>query len=241
MRIAICDDDQEQLRGLVSLLEHYQKERRLALSYQPFLSATELLSTAEEGKYDLYLLDVLMPGLNGMETAREIRAFDKEAQIVFLTSSPEFAVESYQYQAQNYILKPITPARLFPTLDAVEDGLMRNAEGLFIKTNHGISRILFHRLAFAEVQNKKVFFHLTNGTVKEIAAPLSDFEEAMLSRREFVRVHRAFVVNLSQVAELAPGEILTLQGNKIPVSRKQYPQIREAYLQELFGRQGGLL
>ncbi len=76
----------------------------------------DLLASMERENYDLLFLDVLMPGLSGIQAAREIRQKNENIKIVFLTSSPEYAVESYSVQATNYLLKPATEERLFPRI-----------------------------------------------------------------------------------------------------------------------------
>ena len=107
-----------------------------------------------------------MPGINGMQAAHEIRAFDAGVKIVFLTSSPEFAVESYAVKAYDYILKPVSKDKLFSILDAVIAEELKPLEGLTVKTQSGITRILFSRLAFVEIMNKKLYFHLADGSVR---------------------------------------------------------------------------
>lgn len=74
--------------------------------------------------------------------------------------------------------------------------------------------------------------------MREVASPLSAFEETLLARPEFVRSHRAYIVNLLQVAELCANELTMLAGDKLPVSRQNYAEVREAYLRQLFSRRG---
>ena len=234
MQIAICDDDKDELTQISSMIDTYRQKRCAPVAYKAFYSATELLATVKSGAFDLYLLDVLMPGVNGMEAAREIRELDSDAAIVFLTSSPEFAVESYRYKAQDYLLKPAKAERLCPILDALLEKQKKPAEGLKVKTKNGIANILFERLSHVEVVNKWVYFHLSDGSVRKATASLSEFESTLLARPEFVRVHRAYIVNLWQVAELTAGGIVTLSGKKLLVSRQNYPKVRDAYVEQRF-------
>ena len=117
MYLAICDDQAGELELLSALLETWQQERRTPLRWRAFRSAGQLLEAAQRERFTLYLLDVMMPGMDGLEAAQEIRCFDAAADIVFLTSSPGFAYESYSVRALEYLLKPITPRLLFPLLD----------------------------------------------------------------------------------------------------------------------------
>ena len=234
MQIAICDDDPEALMRLSSILDDYRQERKASVCWRCFHSAAELLAAVRCGEYDLYLLDVMMPGESGMAAARAIRGFNQETELVFLSSSPDFAVESYQYRAQNYLLKPARREQLFLILDALQAKGQRLRDGLSVKTKTGVARILFERLAYVEVVSKRVYFHLSDGSVRELTAPLSAFEETLLARPEFVRTHRSYLVNLLQVAELNAAELTTLSGKTLPVSRQNYARVRDAYLAQLF-------
>lgn len=238
MKIAICDDDKDELLFISSLLDTYRQERMVAMHCAEFRSAAELLPTAKDGTYDLYLLDVMMPGVNGMETAKEIRSFDQKACIVFLTSSPEFAVESYRYQAQDYLLKPARAEQLYALLDTLLTKAQKSRESFEVKTKAGMTPILFDKLVFLETAGKSMLFHLSDGTVWETNAPPAELEDMLLARPEFVRTHRAYLVNLSQIARLTAEEVLTLTGESVPVSRQQYSKVREAYIAQLFAKSG---
>lgn len=234
MIIAICDDDKEELLRISSLLDTYRQERKAPILYKTFQSATDMLATAKSGNYLLYLLDVMMPETSGMEAAREIRNFDTEAKIVFLTSSPEFAAESYSVKAHDYLLKPAKPEHLFSILDALLVEQQRPIEAIGLKTKKGITRILFSNLVFVEINSKRLYFHLADGEVREVVAPLAEYENLLLSRPEFIRVHRSYIANLWQMTDLSSSGLVTLGGHNVPVSRALYPKVREAYLKQLF-------
>ena len=92
MYIAVCDDQIEELEKLTALLQAWQSDRRSDVRFQTFRSGGQLLDAARAERFTLYLLDVLMPGMTGMDAAREIRSFDAAADIIFLTTSPGFAL-----------------------------------------------------------------------------------------------------------------------------------------------------
>lgn len=108
LRIAFCDDETEILEELESLTEQYCADRGCRMEYQAFHSPLELLAAMEKGTYfDAVFLDVLMPGENGISTARELRQTDQNIKIVFLTTSSEYAVDSYSVGAYFYQMKPL--------------------------------------------------------------------------------------------------------------------------------------
>lgn len=96
LQLAFCDDDLSELQTIQTLLDRYRVARNQEIRYTAFQNAWDLLAEVERGtRYDVLLLDVLMPGQNGIEVAGELRQYDNNVKIIFLTSSPEFAVQSY--------------------------------------------------------------------------------------------------------------------------------------------------
>lgn len=211
MYIAVCDDQAEELSALTALLDVAQRER-----------------------FSLYLLDVMMPGIDGMDAAREIRTFDDAADIVFLTSSPGFAYESYGVRALEYLLKPISGGLLFPVLDKLMLREQRPQDGLTLKAGATLVRVPFSRLSYVEVNGKHLYFHLADGTVREVAGSLKDYEPLLLVRPEFMRIHRSYIVNMLQIDELSPAGVHTFSGMNLPVSRLLYPQLQKDYMKLLF-------
>jgi len=234
MYIAVCDDQAAELETLTNLLHIWQEERKTTLRYRVFRNATELLDAAEKERFTLYLLDVMMPGTNGLEAAREIRCFDDTADIVFLTSSPGFAYESYGVHALDYLLKPIRTEMLFPILDRLSLREQKPQDGLTLKCSSTLIRVPFSQLSHIEVLSKHLYFNLTDGQVHEVAGSLTEYEDLLLSRPEFMRVHRSYIVNILQIQILSPTGITTFSGKHIPLSRRLYSQIQKDYMQLLF-------
>ncbi len=238
MRIAVCDDNIQELDRLSKLLNEYREKAKAGFTYITYSDGVALLGDVRKGGYDLLLLDVMIPLVNGMEIAHEVRAFDENIKIAFLTWSTEFAIESYSVEAFAYLLKPASADNLFPVLDRLFRLAQKPEDGLSVKFQNGIANIPFFRLAYVEVINRMLCFHLTDGTSRELVAPLSNYENVLLHRPEFIRVHRAFIVNLWQVQELRSADMLTYTGNVVPVSRRLYAQVRKAYMDQLFAEKG---
>ncbi|MBP1557450.1 MAG: response regulator transcription factor [Oscillospiraceae bacterium] len=236
MYIAVCDDRQSELDSLLHLLEKWQKERGVTLRLKAFDNADSMLLAAKKEKFTLYLLDVMMPGTNGMTAAKEIRCFDEAADIVFLTSSSGFAYESYGVRALEYLLKPIKADILFPILDKLNLREQRPADGMTLKSGAKLFRVPFSQLSFVEVSGKHLYFNLTGGQVREVVGSLVEYEDILLSRPEFMRVHRSYIVNMLQVEELSPAGVITFSGKNLPVSRLLYPQLQKDYIKLLFNR-----
>lgn len=204
MYIAVCDDQIEELEKLTALLQAWQSDLHSDVRFQTFRSGGQLLDAARAERFTLYLLDVLMPGMTGMDAAREIRSFDAAADIIFLTTSPGFAYESYGVRAAEYLLKPINAKLLYPVLDKLYLRDQKPQDGLTVKSNGMLVRLPFSQLSYVEVNGKHLFFNMADGTVYEVAASMREYEGALLARPEFMRVHRSYIVNMLQAEKLSP-------------------------------------
>lgn len=231
MRIAVCDDDEQDISRIGELLAEYQISREDTIDCRYFMNSTDFLCELRGGEYDLVLLDVLMPGAGGIQAAQELRELDKNVRLVFVSSSPEFAVESYSVGAYNYLLKPIDKASFFSLLDKIGGELSAQVEqGFILKSRDGVVWIAFAKLAYVEVMNKTVFFHLADGTVHETAASLADFEEKLLSRPEFLKTHRSYLVNLGYIQAIGINCAVMKNGHSVLLSRQRRSQVQDAYI-----------
>ena len=142
-RIAFCDDDAALLHQMQDFLEQYRALRGVQLELAPYTKPMELLADIEAGvRFDVLFLDVLMPGINGINAAREIRQYDTAVQIIFVTSSSEFAVQSYVVGAYYYQLKPIWKDSFFRLTDAVlAECRKRTQHSLILRCKSGVTRI----------------------------------------------------------------------------------------------------
>ncbi|MBP1755544.1 MAG: two component transcriptional regulator, LytTR family [Firmicutes bacterium] len=230
MHIAVCDDSLVELSRISSLLEDYRREREGSVTYESFHSALELLEAMKARRFDILILDILMPGLSGMEAAREIRLSDRELPIIFLTSSREFAVESYRVGAEDYIIKPARKDEVFPTLDKQLTRFTQEESYLTLKTGSGIVKLLFSQIVYVEVTNRTLQFILVNGEVREAYGYLGDYEDKLLSDPCFTKPHRSYLINLRQVIELDKNGLATTVGKTVPVARDAFVKVKAAYM-----------
>lgn len=223
--VSICDDESAQLAQAEAFLREYRPlHPDVELSVTAFSSGAALLEHLRvKGAFDIYLLDVIMPGQNGIELGLSIREADQVGQIVYLTTSPDFAVDSYRARASDYLLKPLDKGSLFRSLDGVIEGIEHKRQAFAtIKTREGIRRIPLHCIVYGELAGRCVQYHLSDSSVIEGMSLRGSFQDAaapFLAHLRFVLCAASFFVNLSFVEQIDSTGLRLTGGGMIPVSR----------------------
>jgi DNA-binding LytR/AlgR family response regulator len=233
IQIAVCDDNIDELSNMVNLINLYRASKNFSCEYTVFHNGFELLSVLEKGKrFDIYCLDIIMPGFTGIDVAKEIRGFDKTAPILFFTSSPEFALESYSVKAVNYVLKPISKEKLFFTFDEMLEQIKEEKEedALVVKSNEGIQKIIISNLVFAEVIGRNVLYHMRSGKVIECTEAFSSVCDNLLKYGCFIKPHRSYLVNMKYVDVIENHQITLQTLSSIPVAQGKTREIKQQYL-----------
>ena len=233
LQIAVCDDNIDELSNMVQLIDLYRTSRHLNCEHAVFPNGFELISALEKGKrFDIYCLDIIMPGFTGIDAAKEIRTFDKTAPILFFTSSPEFALESYSVKAINYVLKPISKEKLFFTFDELLEQIKAKEEedAVIVKSNEGIQKILISNLVFVEVIGRNVLYHLRSGKVIECTEPFSSVCDSLLKYGCFIKPHRSYLVNMQYVDTIENHQITLQTLSSVPVAQGKAKEMKQQYL-----------
>lgn len=233
LQIAICDDSIDDLSNMVQLINEYRSSKNVNCEYAVFPNGFDLISTLEKGKrFDIYCLDIIMPGFSGIDVAKEIRRLDKTAPILFFTSSPEYALESYSVKAINYVLKPISKEKLFNTLDELLDQIEvgKDEDAVIVKSTDGIQRILISNLAYVEVIGRNVLYHLHSGKVIECTEPFSLACDKLMKYGCFIKPHRSYLVNMQYVDTIEKHQVTLQNRSSIPVAQFKAKEIKQYYL-----------
>ena len=243
IKIAFCDDDMGVLHQMNELLDRYRVERNEDITYAAFQSPFELLAEIEKGiRPDILFLDVVMPGQNGMDVAKEIRQYDTNMKIIFLTSSPEFAVESYSVGAYFYQLKPIWEESFFRLMDAVlAECEKKKKNSLILRSKDGITRIDLQQLEYCEVLGRKLLFHLEDGAVLESAGSLDDLAGQLMQYSNFFRPHRSFLVNMEYIQNISSRSIKMVNDAEIPIPHGKCSEIKNTYMEYAFNGEQAVL
>lgn len=234
IRIAVCDDSPEFLQQALNMVERWSQQCGIPTEIYPFDNGDALLSKNAVTHMDIIFLDIIMPLQNGIDTAKELRQSDNAVKIIFLTSSPEFALESYEVKAQGYLLKPVTYEKIKETLDECSHSFETEAENIVLKTAFGYQKLYFHDIEYLEAQNKRVVFYLRTGKTVEAAEPLHSLEERLSINDGFFKCHRSFLVYIPNVDHFSMTEIITKTGRSIPIARGYGKAFKDAYFALVF-------
>lgn len=238
IRIAFCDDDLSTLNEINVLLDGYRVKRNQEMVYAAFRSSLDLLAEIERGmRFDVLILDVLMPGEDGINTAKEIRQYDNVVKIIFLTSSSEFAVQSYTVGAFFYQIKPIWEEGFFRLMDsAISECKKTQSNSLILRCKKGITRIHLDKLEYCEVIGRTLLFHMDNGSTLESTGSLDELKGQLAQYENFLRPHRSFLINMDYIQNISHKSI-TMEGlAEIPIPHGKCSEIKNTYLEYAFSR-----
>lgn len=233
IRAAFCDDDLLTLNEMKALFDGYCADNQQEIECTEFHSPLELLAEIEKGThFDILFLDVIMPGQNGMNVAREIRQNDRTVKIIFLTSSSEFAVESYTVDAFFYYVKPIKAEDFRRLMDSALSQCEKEKQGsLILRCKNGITRIALEKLIYCEVTGRTLIFHMENGVNLESIGSLDELSSELARYGSFLRPHRSFLINMDYIQSISYKAITLDNLEKIPIPHGKCSEIKNLYLE----------
>ena len=233
MRIAICEDNELHRDILEHLLGRYFAERSIPYTSVAYPCGRGFLCDMEEGAYyDAAFLDIYMEDAMGNEIAHRLRAMGYRGEIVFLTASPDFAVESYDVDAGGYLLKPLDYEKLVKVLNRIT----RHMESAVyrIRRRSTVIRIAYDDILYVESSNSKCLLHTAHSGDYTVYKKLDTIEEELANRR-FLRCHQSFLVNMDHVRALEKQFVLT-SGACVPIRQRGIKSVRLAYMDYLAAR-----
>lgn len=224
MRIAICDDETPMHSLLKRHLDSYARGRNLIVTYFDFMGGKELLAFPQE--LDLIFLDYQMKELDGLETARKLRAAHIDTPVIFLTSFPHIVFDTFEVNAYRFLVKPVDPEKL----TAAMDDLLSDQETdqyIVIKDGESTRRINIDDILYAEASDKTCFVRTTDdGFVYK--KTLSEFE-SLLPEDRFFRSHRAYLVGFRHVVSHTDTTILLDNQEKALISKLKRTPFKKAF------------
>ncbi len=234
LKIAICDDQIQELNQIDILLNDYLLAESLTVGIKKYSHPDELLSAIESESFHIYILDIVMPMVNGLELGKEIRRLDREAQIIYTTTEPQFALNAYAVNPLNYLIKPIDKANLWDTLTlAISKIDLSESQSFTIKTPNSLRVVNLSDILCCEYCNHTVVFTLKNNEEiisRTIRENFSYYIAPILNNLHFLKCHASFIVNIRMVERFSKDSFTLRGGKAVPIAKGQYPTVRDAFM-----------
>lgn len=234
INIAICDDNVEECKFIRDLLTLYANRfQQYEIDIYEFSAPLELLTyISKQGGFDILLLDIYMPGILGTEVARDLRKLGDDCEIIFITTSRDHAIEAFEVNASQYLLKPYTEEKLFLVLDKVLKKISISQKNIItLKTSEGITRIDPKNVVFTETgRNNYQIIHTIQGETLEVRMTSKNMFELFCKNKSFVRCGASISLNLKYVRKISKDSIIFDTGMKLLYPYRVHKELKEAFL-----------
>lgn len=242
LHIAICDDMPDQLAVIAGYINEYITSNTLDAQVQVFSNPDRLLRACEIERFHIYILDIVMPMINGIEVGKEIRRIDREAEIIYASTESSFALQAFCVNPINYLVKPINQAAFFETLTLAISKVNSEEEQIVtLKTKDGLCVVKLSSIIFCEYIKRTVQYTLMGGktlTTRSIQGSFVEHIQPLLSDSRFLQPHTSFTVNMGRVETFSKNGFVMRGGAVIPIPAKQYPVVRDTYMDYLLAKEG---
>ncbi|MCI8801522.1 LytTR family DNA-binding domain-containing protein [Acetatifactor muris] len=228
IRIAICDDEKHMSDHIRSLVSDFFRKKNREISLRMFSGGEELLSYT--GQIDILFLDIQMKDMDGMETARKLRADQFRGFLVFITVLKEMVFQSFEVQAYDYLVKPVDKKQFEKTMERLYASMQNASEDILLVQKGYEGRIIREdEIVFCEIIDRKIYLNLTSGEVVDYYERIENLETKLDNR--FYRCHRSYLINLKHLKGYKNGTACMDNGKEIPVSRLRSREFSGVVLQ----------
>lgn len=243
MKFAICDDDKRQIEQIAAALTNYLNnihEQNFVIN--EFSNPFDLLDALNgNATFDVIFLDVLMPGVNGTEAAKEIRMKKIPCEIVFITSSSDYALDAFDVGALHYILKPFQANRFDEAMDRLFKKIFSNTETniVFKTSNGGMQKIEAFLIEYIESYRHSQTVNLIDRNRMDVKSSINAIFEELIVKcgSQFINPYKGYIVNQNLIRTIEPTQIIMQSGAKIPLSKGNFRDVKDAYFEYMFSRE----
>lgn len=230
VQVAIVEDNNQFRQQLTDFLNRFSEEENISIAYESFHDGMAFV-TPFQPKWDLIIMDIEMPLLNGMDAARKVRESDPDVPLLFITSIAQYAMEGYSVGALNYILKPLHYNRFRTEMNRVLRILAsRSDDHLTIKTSEAIYRIPLQSVTFIEVYNHTLLYHTTDRDYSSTGKTSITSLESELSGKGFFRIHKSYLVHMKHIASVEKNQVILQDGTRLDIGRDRKKDLMNALM-----------
>ncbi|WCF06616.1 LytTR family DNA-binding domain-containing protein [Paenibacillus thiaminolyticus] len=226
MNVAICDNDINVANYIEDLLSNMSG---MEFSSDVFYSGADLLRCLQAGShYNIYLLDIEMPGQNGIEIASVIREQDRNAVIIFITDHKEYVYEVFEVLPFRFLRKPVTAPKLSRILLDAAEHIQVSKQQFFFQIGHDKYQLRCSDILYFEGAGRKVIIHANQNTY-EFYGKIADILPR-LDTNLFCRIHASFLVNMEYIRSIQKMAILLQNETQLPISKRYLNGVKQAHL-----------
>ena len=228
LHIAICDDEKHMSDHIRAMASDFFHKKNREIHFRTFLSGEELLSY--DGQIDICFLDIQMKGMDGMETARKLRASKFRGFLIFITVLKEMVFQSFEVQAYDYLVKPVDEKQFEKTMERLYASMQNASEdSLLVQKGYEGRIIRRDEIVFCEIIDRKIYLNLASGEVVDYYERIEHLESKLDSH--FFRCHRSYLINLKHLKGYKNGTACMDNGKEVPVSRLRSKEFSGVVLQ----------
>mgnify|MGYP002676003013 CR=1 FL=1 len=239
INIAMIEDDDKDALLLKQAIESFGKKENQILRITRFTSGEAFL-TNYRPVYDLVFLDVELPGMNGMMTAEKFRSYDQSTILIFITHVAALAIKGYQYNAMDYMLKPVSEEDIYIRMKKIASKLKSDDLSISIPIENGIKLIQLGSLYYVESFGHILIYHTAEGNYKVREKTSMKLLEEKLSLHSFSRCSVSYLVNLRLLSSVDGSEVIMMNGDHLPISRNRKKEFVDSFFKTIQNT-GGIL
>lgn len=226
IKFAVCDDESFMLNSITSQISDYMAEKKITFEIDLFTNGNELLESQKV--FDILFLDIQMDRLNGMEVAKRLRKEGFQGLLIFVTILKESVFESFEVQAFDFLIKPLSDSHFRRTIERAINVLEQNSsKNIIIQKGNSYQIIPYSQILYCEVIGRKIYIHQKDKVISYYDK-LENLQNHMDFR--FFRCHRSYIVNLDYIYGYNSGTATLSNGEKIPVSRLREQELKKTLL-----------
>ena len=207
MKIAVCEDNAEDRMLICGYIRDYMSRHSYDAEIASFADGEALLKAFPSECFTLLFLDIFLPGISGIDTARKIREMDQHCKLMFITTSPDYMAESFTVQTSDYVVKPIKRESMDRTMTVFYDAFEKSSRKIEVPVGRGGNvGLALAKIEYIEAFGKLTVFYMHDSVV-ETQLTISEVEE-LLGGEPFLRCHRSYIVNMNHVKDIGSDSFL---------------------------------
>ena len=236
MNIAVVDDEKIELEAAETYLKNFLQENWAELNFaiETFSSAEEFLKIFKPGLFQLVILDICMPEIDGLKVAQVIRARgDDDANIVFLTGNDDFILDGYRVFAVGYFMKPITNHvdDFAKTFEHIFRKIHKNSPEIILKIADAKISVPFRNILYVDIDYRhRLCVYLADGKKFVTANTYSEIQPVLLADERFLECYHRIIVNMDYIKSMEPDDFNLLDGTSIPISQRKKKEVKVKFM-----------